>query len=266
VTHRGPGRNNVAFRIQTGARRDVEVVRIPGTAAGAWSAARQPTGNTGGLVLDLGGNKTFDVISVQEDLNVGMRTLSFAVDRWTGSGWTQLATDTTIGHKKLVRLGSPVTTDRVRLRITASRAAPAIASFGLFKRGGGTGPTPGAGLVRSGLQGKCLDVPSGADGTRATIWDCNGNSNQTWTVTADRELRAHGKCLDVYGGQNENGIPVQLYTCNGGNSQQWVSTSGALVNPQSGRCLDVPAFSSNNGTQLVIWECNGGANQRWILP
>jgi alpha-L-fucosidase len=226
----------------------------------------QPTGSTGGLVLDLGGTRTFDVVSVQEDLNTGMRTRNFAVDAWNGTTWTQIATDTTIGHKKLIRLGSPVSTDRVRLRITAARAAPAIAAVGLFQRpSGGSART---GPVGSGIAGKCLDINGGsnADGTHAQMWDCNGTVAQVWSVRSDGTLQMFGKCLDINGNSTANGALVQLWTCNGGGNQHWQAVNGALVNPLSGRCLDDPGFNSANGTQLVIWDCNGGANQRWTLP
>lgn len=92
----------------------------------------QPAGATGALVFTLPATQTFDVISVQEDLNIGQRIRSFAVDSWNGSAWPQIAAEPVIGHKRLIRLASPVSTSRIRLRITSSRAAPAIAEFGLY--------------------------------------------------------------------------------------------------------------------------------------
>ncbi|MET7620654.1 lectin [Streptomyces sp. NPDC005408] len=227
----------------------------------------QPTAETGALVLGLSGSKTFDVISVQEDLNLGMRTQSYAVDRWTGSAWTPIAADTTVGHKKLIRLSAPVTTDRIRLRITASRTAPTIASLGLFKRAPSSAQPGVTGPVRSGLAGKCLDDNGGsnADGNRVQIYDCNGSVAQLWTVNSDGTVQIFGKCLDIHGGSSANGAAVELYTCHGGANQTWQSSGGALVNPLSGRCLDVPGFDSANGTQVVLWDCNGGTNQRWTL-
>ncbi|WP_285743066.1 alpha-L-fucosidase [Lentzea sp. NBRC 105346] len=234
---------------------------VDGNADTSWKLA----GTTGSLTLDLGSARTFNVINVQEDMAVGMRTQSFAVDRWNGATWVQVATDTTVGYKKLVRLPAPVTTSRVRLRITGSRAAPAIATFSLHQR---AGSPVRSGPVASGLAGKCLDVNGGsnADGTRVQIWDCNDTAAQNWTVAPDGTLQAFGKCLDIYGGGSANGSVVQLYTCNGLAHQKWSASGGALVNPQSGRCLDVPGFNTTNGTQLIIWDCNGGANQRWTLP
>ncbi|WP_435137031.1 RICIN domain-containing protein [Actinacidiphila sp. bgisy144] len=47
--------------------------------------------------------------------------------------------------------------------------------FTPISRSTGTGPSGGAGPVRSGVAGKCLDATGGgtADGTRLELWDCN---------------------------------------------------------------------------------------------
>ena len=41
---------------------------------------------------------------------------------------------TTVGHKRLLRWSTPVTTDQVRIRITGSRLEPTLAEVGLFKQ------------------------------------------------------------------------------------------------------------------------------------
>jgi alpha-L-fucosidase len=41
---------------------------------------------------------------------------------------------TTVGHRRLIRLKSPVTSDQVRIRITGSRLEPTLAEIGLFKQ------------------------------------------------------------------------------------------------------------------------------------
>ena len=204
------------------------------------------------------------MVGLQEDLGVGQRVRQFGVDTWDGSAWTTVANDTTVGSKKLVRLPAPVTTTRVRIRITSARSSPAIASVGLFSRsgGGGTGGEP----VLSGLSGKCLDGGSATRGAPAQLWDCNGSAGQRWTVPGNGTLQVDGRCLDITGNRTANGTAVEVWDCNGGANQQWQASGGALVNPRSGRCLDDPAFNRTNGTQLVIWDCNGGANQRWTLP
>ena len=86
------------------------------------------------LVLDLGkpGKPvTFNVVRLREYLPLGQRVEGFALDRWAEGRWEEMARGTSIGNCRLVR-GKPVTTDKVRLRITAAAACPAIAELGLF--------------------------------------------------------------------------------------------------------------------------------------
>ena len=72
---------------------------------------------------------------------------------------------------------------------------------------------------------KCLDANGNgtANGTAVQIWDCNGGTNQQWSVNAD----------------------------------------GTIVGAGSGKCLDAYAQGTGNGTKLELWDCNGGANQKW---
>ena len=69
----------------------------------------------------------------------GQRIESFVIETWNGSAWIaaeKIASDelTTVGHRRLIRLKSPVTTDQVRIRITGSRLEPTLAEMGLFKQ------------------------------------------------------------------------------------------------------------------------------------
>ncbi|MFJ8429908.1 ricin-type beta-trefoil lectin domain protein [Kitasatospora sp. NPDC094019] len=133
------------------------------------------------------------------------------------------------------------------------------------------GPTPPAGPFGriTGYGNKCVTVKDGstANSTPVQMWDCGGNTAQTWKVLADGTVRTLGKCLDVRGGVTDIGTPVQLYDCNGGGAQKWQARAdGSLFNPMSGRCLDDFAYSTTNGSSIVIWDCNGYANQVWHLP
>lgn len=103
-----------------------------------WEAA--PGKTTAALTLTLPKAVTFDVVSLQEALDKrGQRIESFAIEAWNGSAWVtaeKIASDdlTTVGHKRLIRLKSPVTTNQVRIRITGSRLEPTLAEMGLFKQ------------------------------------------------------------------------------------------------------------------------------------
>ncbi|HXB95356.1 MAG TPA: alpha-L-fucosidase [Puia sp.] len=82
--------------------------------------------------LDLKGDKTFDVVSLQEDIRQGQRVEQFVFEVEDHGEWVQVASGTTIGYKRLLRI-TPVTTRRVRLRILSSRLDPVIAMVGLYK-------------------------------------------------------------------------------------------------------------------------------------
>ncbi|KQV14280.1 MULTISPECIES: lectin [unclassified Kitasatospora] len=128
--------------------------------------------------------------------------------------------------------------------------------------------TPAGGSAIKGVaSGRCLDVTgaSQTNGAQAQIWDCSGQSNQQWTVTAAGELRVYGnKCLDVNGRGTTDGTSVIIWDCSGQSNQQWrLNADGTIAAVGAGKCLDVTAKATANGSKLAIWTCNGGDNQRW---
>lgn len=84
------------------------------------------------LVLDLARESTFNVVRLREYLPLGQRVDAVALDAWKGSAWEEFAQATSIGHQRLIRTG-PVTTSRVRLRVTQAAACPCIRELGLFR-------------------------------------------------------------------------------------------------------------------------------------
>ncbi len=76
---------------------------------------------------------TFDIISLEEYIKLGQRIESFGVDIWENNAWKEVATATSVGAKRLIKLEAPVTSTKVRLRITKCPVAVAISSFGLYK-------------------------------------------------------------------------------------------------------------------------------------
>ncbi|MFB9236697.1 ricin-type beta-trefoil lectin domain protein [Plantactinospora siamensis] len=153
---------------------------------------------------------------------------------------------------------------------TVSMACPSNwtvdAATGAVSTGGG--PTDGGtSILRGAGSNRCLDVPgwSTTNGVQLHIWDCNGGGNQSWTLTAARELRVYGnKCLDVAGAATTPGTKVEIWDCNGGTNQQWtLNGDGTITGVGSGLCLDVKDGGTANGSLVDIWTCTGGANQRW---
>jgi len=76
--------------------------------------------------------RTFDRALIMENVRLGQRVRSFALEIWDGQGWRRVTEGTTIGYKRLLRFPL-VTAARVRLAIRDARGSPAVSEFGLFK-------------------------------------------------------------------------------------------------------------------------------------
>ncbi|MFI9326457.1 ricin-type beta-trefoil lectin domain protein [Kitasatospora sp. NPDC052868] len=70
------------------------------------------------------------------------------------------------------------------------------------------------------------------------------------------------KCVDVRGGSNANGTPVQIWDCLGNTSQAWkIGADGTLR--ALGKCLDVKGGGTGNATVVQTYDCNGTGAQQW---
>lgn len=84
-------------------------------------------------VITLKKPATFDVIRLREQIRLGQRVDSFSVEAKVDGKWVMIDDGgQTIGNQVLRRLKEPVTTDQLRLKITASQATPCISEFSLF--------------------------------------------------------------------------------------------------------------------------------------
>jgi alpha-L-fucosidase len=84
------------------------------------------------VTVDFGSEKTFNVIRLRERIALGQRVDEFAVDAWQDNAWKPIATGTTIGPSRLLRLATPQTTRKVRVRIVHALAAPVLSDMGIF--------------------------------------------------------------------------------------------------------------------------------------
>jgi alpha-L-fucosidase len=87
---------------------------------------------TAEVVLDLPHEAQFNLVRLREHTPLGQRVGSFAVDVWKGGQWASFGTGTSIGICRILRSDQPVTTKRVRLRITEAAASPALSELALF--------------------------------------------------------------------------------------------------------------------------------------
>ena len=94
-----------------------------------WAA---PDGiNEAVLTFDLGAEKTFNRILLQEYIPLGQRIKAFTIKVLTADGsWKEIASETTIGFKRIVPVET-VTTSKIEVDVS-SFASPIINNFGLF--------------------------------------------------------------------------------------------------------------------------------------
>ena len=85
------------------------------------------------LTVDLGKQTTFNVIRLRENIKLGQRITSVGIDAFVSNQWKEIATATSIGANRLIRLPQHITASKVRIRITGADASIALSDFGLFK-------------------------------------------------------------------------------------------------------------------------------------
>ena len=86
---------------------------------------------TGSVVVELDSQTTVGCVLLQEYISLGQRVGKFSIDLWDGSAWTEGATGTTIGYKRMLRF-SPRPVTKIRLTIVQSGACPAISTISVF--------------------------------------------------------------------------------------------------------------------------------------
>ncbi len=91
------------------------------------------TDTTAELEFEWDRKKTFDVLMLQEHIRIGQRIEGFELEYWDGENWKKATRGTTVGYKRLLRF-APITTYKVKLKITSSRLNPTLQSFGLYKQ------------------------------------------------------------------------------------------------------------------------------------
>ena len=87
---------------------------------------------TADATFDLPRPITFSVIRVREAIRFGQRLDGIAIERWNAGSWEPVASATSVGPRRLIRLESPVTAQRLRLRVAQASASPAIEEFAVF--------------------------------------------------------------------------------------------------------------------------------------
>jgi|SRR5580704_3039876 alpha-L-fucosidase len=83
------------------------------------------------LQIDFDRAARFNTILVQENIALGQRVKKFSVQVWRDGEFKNIAEQTTIGYKRILRFPA-VGTDKLRLVIEDAKASPAIANVEVF--------------------------------------------------------------------------------------------------------------------------------------
>jgi alpha-L-fucosidase len=95
-----------------------------------WAAGEGKT--SARLEFDLGADRTFNVVSIQEPIALGERTTLHHIEAMSNGVWTTIASGTVIGHRTLYRVGE-ITASSIALVISQARGIPAIAELGVYE-------------------------------------------------------------------------------------------------------------------------------------
>ncbi|MDH6573841.1 hypothetical protein M2160_008948 [Streptomyces sp. SAI-117] len=119
---------------------------------------------------------------------------------------------------------------------------------------------------RSGLSGRCLDVPASTfySGAQLSVWDCNNGPAQQWQFGSDGTIRIKNLCMDVV--SLAKGYPITITNCDGDKSQNFVlNQRHELRNNATGLCVDIKGDNPGNGASLQLWDCLGTKDQMWLV-
>lgn len=84
------------------------------------------------LILILPVETKLNLVRLREHISLGQRVEAFSIDVYTPAGWQPFGAGASIGSCRILRSPTPVTTARLRLRITKSPVCPALSELGLF--------------------------------------------------------------------------------------------------------------------------------------
>ena len=92
---------------------------IDGNAKTYWAAAEGS--KNASVELDFGKNQLINFVELQEYIALGQRVKSFSLEIWDGNNWKEVATETTIGYKRIIKI-KETQTQKIRIKINDSKA------------------------------------------------------------------------------------------------------------------------------------------------
>ena len=85
----------------------------------------------GWLEIDLGRAREVKYVVLQEYIKLGQRVKAFSIEVWKDNRWQRVASSTTIGYKRILKIDA-VETNKIRVNITDAKACPVISSVAAY--------------------------------------------------------------------------------------------------------------------------------------
>lgn len=131
------------------------------------------------LIIELKAPTKFDVIALGEFIPLGQRLDSFGVDIWQDGAWQQIASGTSVGYKKLVRLAEPAESGKLRLRLQAP-VPPTLSTFGLYLQPPIQNKTTGQASNAARAKWKIVSSSYATPGSGEAAHAIDGNPQTLW--------------------------------------------------------------------------------------
>jgi alpha-L-fucosidase len=206
------------------------------------------------LTLNLAGQKTFNVIRLRENIKLGQRIRAFAVEAFMNGNWKEIASATSIGANRLIRLPQNITTNKVRLSITQSPVCIALSDFGLYKE-----PTHlTAPIIKRDLAGNVsITTSSPVSSIRYTIGSGTPNvKSPIYNGNISMPLGGVIKAIALDGDQQSEIVSRQFYL----SKANWKVING---NENANRGKPIYAIDDNPST---IWSTIINATTKQFSP
>ncbi len=86
---------------------------------------------SGWVEIAFDGQRAVKYVVIQEYIKLGQRVKSFSIELWQDGKWKEVASGTTIGYKRILKI-VPSETGKVRVNIIDSRACPVLSNIEIF--------------------------------------------------------------------------------------------------------------------------------------
>ena len=77
--------------------------------------------------------QAFNIVRLREDIRLGQRIDSVALDAWQDGRWREFAQAASIGSCRLIRTAEEIRSPRLRVRVTKSPVSPALSELAVFR-------------------------------------------------------------------------------------------------------------------------------------